>query len=153
MTEAKTSTFTVHHDRCNPGKWTASDVLAFAKFVQYGDLRHAGHLSRLGMQLVLSEHHTPKGGELEQVGWCAEDAIADGPTEDLTEIADDLEITPVVRIYRGPVEYAVKFGIDDGHGEFGGYEHEVKTTEAEAEAFLKALMEVAPLIADERGSK
>lgn len=144
MEAAKTSTFTVHHDRCKPGEWTAKDILAIADFVRTGDMRYAAYLSRnLGMQLVLSEHHVPKGGTLEEIGWCAADAIQDGPTDDLAEIADDLDITEVVRIYRGPVEYAVKFGVDDGNGEFGGYEHEIKTTEAEADAFLRSLTEAA----------
>ncbi len=143
MEKGKTSTFTIHHDRCEPHKWTAGDVLAFAKFVASGNLQHAAHLSRLGVQLVLSEHHVPKGGQLEEIGFADPDAVSDGITDDLAEIADDMDVTPVVRIYRGPVEYAVKFGIDDGHGEFGGYEHEIKPTEAEAEAFLKSLTETA----------
>lgn len=143
MAEAgKTSTFTIHHDRCDPNKWTAGDIIAFAKFVKYGDLQYAAALSRLGVQLVLSEHHEPKGGQLEEIGWSAPQVIGgDGVSDDLTEIADDLDVTPVVRIYRGPVEYAVKFGIDDGHGEFGGYEYEVKSTEEEAKTFLNSLID------------
>lgn len=143
MPEAKTSTFTIHHDRCDPNKWTAHDIIAFAKFVGTGDLRYAARMSRLGMQLVLSEHHVPKGGQIEEIGFAAPDAVSNGVTDDLSEIADDMEITPVVRIYRGPVEFAVKFGVDDGHGEFGGYEHEIKPTEAEAKAFLDSLQDKA----------
>lgn len=149
MAENKTSTFTVHHDRCDPGKWTAGDVLTFAKFVKTGNLQHAAALSRLGVQLVLSEHHVPKGGVLEEIGWSAPDVTGgDGISDDLTEIADDLDVTPVVRVYRGPIEYAVKFGIDDGHGEFGGYEYEVKPTEAEANEFLASLTEQADAAGD-----
>lgn len=141
MEAGKTSTFTVHHDRCKPETWTAGDVLTFAKFMQSGNLQHAAAMSRLGVQLVLSEHHVPKGGQLEQIGWSTPGDVGDGGASDnLDDVAqDDMDVNELVRVYHGPVEYVVKFAVDDGNGEFGGYEYEIKPTRAEAEAFLKSL--------------
>jgi hypothetical protein len=143
MADKKTSTFTIHHDRCKPDEWTAKDVLAFASFVRTGDLRYAAALSRLGVQLILSDHHVPTGGTLQEVGWASaadEDIfpICDGGVfDDLIEVADDEEITAVCRIYRGPTEYAVRYAIGDGEGNFDGYEYELKATREEAEAYLQ----------------
>jgi hypothetical protein len=143
MQAGKTSTFTVHHDRCDPSKWTPSDVLTFAKFVKYGSLQDAAALSRLGVQLVLSEHHVPKGGTLEEIGW-SDPKVEAGITEDLDEIADDDEITEIVRVYRGPVEYAVRFAVGNEHGDVEGHEHEIKATRQQAEAFLDGLYQNTP---------
>lgn len=132
MTNPKTSTFTVHHDQCDPGKWTAKDVLAFADFVRTGDMRYAAALARLGVQLVLSEHHVPKGGQLEEVGWALPGA---SDYYDLEDVADD-DVTEVCRIYRGPVEYVAKLGIGNEEGDLEGYEYEVKPTLAEAQKFF-----------------
>lgn len=143
----KTSTFTIHHDRCKPGEWTLAQWKLLQEFIKEPLLQRAAGLSRLGIQLVLSEHHKPVGGTLEEFGWAAEREMPapDRIDDDLSEIIDDeLEVTPVVQVYRGPTRYAVRFPIDDGHGEFGGYEIEVKDTEAEAEDFLKSLHESEP---------
>lgn len=141
-----TSTITIHHDRCDVSKWTLAEWKTLATFVKEGSLQAAAALSRLGMQLVLSEHHEPAGGTLESFGWSDEREMPhpDSISDDLTDIAHDDDITPVVEVYRGPTKYAVRFGVDDGNGEFGGYEFEIKDTEAEAEEFLKSLSETEP---------
>lgn len=138
----KTSTFTVHHDRCDPGKWTAHDVIAFADFIRTGDLRHAARLSRLGVQLVMSEHHTPLGGTLQRVGWATESDTAAVYEEvsEAIEMAGDNEVTPLHPMYRGPAEYVIKIGIGDGDGNFEGYEYDFKPTEAEANELAKSLL-------------
>lgn len=141
MQKGKTSTFTIHHDRCDPASWTAHDILTFAKFVSGGSLQHAARLSSLGMQLVLSEHHQPKGGSLEEMGFAPVDDIAE-PTDNLADFIED-DITPVVRIYRGPIEYVVQYAIGDGDGHFDGHEYEIKTSEADARAFLAGLKDEA----------
>jgi hypothetical protein len=141
----KTSTITIHHDRCDVGKWTLTEWHILAAFVKNAGLQQAAALSRLGMQLVLSEHHEPIGGTLEQMGYGEEDQMPDPMiTDDLAEIADDLEITAVVPIYRGPTKYAVKFGTAGPDGEFDGYEHEVFDNLADAEKFWKSLLETEP---------
>lgn len=141
MDTSKTSTFTIHHDRCDPSKWTPNDILALAKFIQTGDMSYAAHLSRRGMQLVLSEHHEPKGGSLQEVGF-AEPEIPDGVTDDLQDLCDD-DITQIVRVYSGPIEYAVQFAIGDEEGNVEGHEIEIFNTEAEAQAFVNSMREAA----------
>jgi hypothetical protein len=147
MADGKTSTITIHHDRCDVSKWTIAEWRALAAFVKDGSLQQAAALSRLGMQLVLSDHHEPTGGSLESIGWADEREMPhpDSISDDLTDICqDELEVTPVVEVYRGPTKYAVRFSIDDGNGEFGGYEVEIKETEDEAVCFLRSLTEVEP---------
>lgn len=141
----KTSTFTIHHDRCNPAAWTAHDILAFAEFVKYGSMQHAARLSKLGVQLVLSEHHEPKGGHLEEIGWSEAKGIGgiNSVTDDISEISDRDEIIEAQRIYRGPVEYIVPIPMGDGEGNFEGYEYEPKATEAEAIELFKSIYETA----------
>lgn len=142
----KTSTFTIHHDRCKPATWTPGDVLQLAKFVETGDLRYAGHLSKLGVQLVLSEHHVSQGGTLQEIGWADPKSPADGVYDDLTDAVSgcgDEDVTELCRIYRGPSEFIATFQIDDGHGGYGGTEHEVKPTREEAEAFMASMREDA----------
>lgn len=143
----KTSTITIHHDRCDVSKWTIGDWQTLASFVKHANLQQAAALSRLGMQLVLSEHHEPAGGTLESFGWSDEREMPhpDSISDDLIDMADDDDITPVVEVYRGPTKYAVRYAIGDGDGGFGGYEFEIKDTEAEAEEFLKSLREEADL--------
>lgn len=141
MPEGKTSTFTIHHDRCDPRKWTPDNVLLLARFLEFGDLTVAASLSRLGVQLVMSEHHVPKGGTLEQVGFMTPDCD-DLVVDDLGELVDG-DYTPVVRVYRGPVEYAIGIPIGDNDGCVEGYEYETKATEEEAEAYVKSMYEHA----------
>jgi hypothetical protein len=138
----KTSTFTIHHDRCKPNDWSLAQWKLLQDFIREPLMQRAAALSRLGIQLVLSEHHEPLGGSLESFGWTDDRGMPhpDSISDDLNDIAED-DITPVVEVYRGPTKYAVRFGVDDGHGEFGGYEFEIKETEAEAEEFLKSLHE------------
>jgi hypothetical protein len=143
----KTSTFVIHHDRCQPAKWTPEDVLAFAKFVRSGDMVHAATLARLGMQLVASEHHVPKGGLLQEIGFVIADPIDNqiaGATDDLDELCDGQDITAIARVYRGPTEYVIAIPIGDGDGNFEGYEYEIKPTEAEAEDYVASLRECDP---------
>lgn len=147
MDKGKTSTFTIHHDHCNPRDWTLAQWKLLQEFICEPRMDRAAGLSRLGVQLVLSEIHEPKGGELESVGWADEREMPhpDSISDDLTDICqDELEVTPVVEVYRGPTRYAVRFAIGDGDGEFAGYEFEIKDTEAEAEEFLKSLSENEP---------
>lgn len=142
MAESKTSTFTFHHDRCKPETWTPNDILQFASFVRTGDLRYAGHLSRLGVQLVLSEHHVPKGGQLEEIGW----ACPDEPETLYRDLSDavswkgDNDVTELYRVYRAPSEFVARFLTGDGE-EVDGTEYEVKPTRDEAEAFIASLSE------------
>lgn len=141
METKKTSTFTIHHDRCKPETWTAGDILKFADFIRTGNLQAAACLSRLGVQLVLSEHHVPKGGDIEQIGFMTpkcDDLVCD----DLSNLVDD-DMAPVVRVYRGPVEYVIAIPIGDGDGNFEGYEYEIKATEEEATAYVKSMYEAA----------
>lgn len=141
----KTSTFTVDHDRCRPSEWVARDILAFADFVRSGDMRYAAALARLGVQLVLSELHEPKGGALQEIGWAVDD---DGKFEvpisdDLEEITDGEDITAVVRMYRGQTEYAVRYLIGDGDGGVDGAEYVFAPTKEEAERTLKEIEDEA----------
>jgi hypothetical protein len=138
MSEAKTSTFVVHHDRCDPASWTPDNVLALSRFITSGgDIRYAAALSRLGVQLVTSEEYVPKGGDMAQVGWSLSEWQKDGAGE-YVEIVEDLDIdadvTPVLPIYAGPLKYAVQMPIGNLDGEFEGYEIEIKESEQEAEA-------------------
>jgi len=138
----KTSTFTIHHDRCKPATWTPGDVLQLAKFVETGDLRYAGHLSKLGVQLVLSEHHVPKGGLLEEIGW----ASPDEPETLYRDLGDavswkgDEDVTELYRVYRAPSEFVARFLVGDGE-DVDGAEYEIKKTREEAEAFIASLSE------------
>lgn len=142
----KTSTFTIHHDDCHPEKWTADDILAFARFIRFGDMQHAAALSRLGVRLVVSEHHKPKGGNLQFIGWSTLDDAGCASLDYVTENLDELDIddvAPLTRIYRGPLEYVARYAIGDDQGEVEGHEFEIKPTEEEARAFLESLEEDA----------
>lgn len=141
----KTSTITIHHDRCDVSKWTLAEWKTLAAFVKDAGLQQAAALSRLGMQLVLSEHHEPVGGTLEQMGYGKHDEMPDPMiSDDLAEIADELEITAIVPIYRGQTQYAVKYSTAGPDGEFDGHDHQVFSNHAEAEAFLQSLYEEEP---------
>lgn len=154
MAEAKTSTFTIHHDRCKPGQWTPLDVLALADFVRTGDMRHARSLSLLGIELVASEHHVPKGGSLQEMGFAKFERQVGDVSDDITEVVDDdEEIVEVTRIYRGPVEYGVRIAEGDGDGGVAGYFYEFKSSRADAEAYLKEMEEgpdEAELVSDQK---
>jgi hypothetical protein len=143
MAEAKTSTFTIHHDRCDPASWTPKDVLQFDHFVRTGDMRYAAALSRLGVQLVLSEHHVPAGGTLQEIGWAQPGLPIDVVSDDVNEVADDEDVVEVTRIYRGPVEYGVRIAEGDGDGGIAGYFYEFKPSRAEAEAYLADMEDTA----------
>jgi len=62
-------------------------------------------------------------------------------TDDLAEIADELEIITDRSIYRGPTKMPSSFSTAGRDGEFDGYEHEIFDSEADAQAFLKSLLE------------
>lgn len=104
-------------------------------------MRYAAALSQLGVQLVLSEHHVPKGGELQEVGWATPENPIELVSDDISEVAGDEDIVALVRVYRGPVEYAARIGTGDGEGNFDGYEYEFKPSEAEAQDFLASMQE------------
>lgn len=141
MKTDKTSTFTIHHDTCKPADWTPKDILAFADFVRSGDMSHAAKLARLGVQLVLSEHHVPKGGELQEVGFATWVTPFELVSDDLDEIVEDQDVAKVVRVYRGPVEYAARVAMGDGDGNFEGYDYTFFPTEAEAQAYVASASE------------
>jgi hypothetical protein len=144
--KGKTSTITIHHDRCDVSKWTIAEWRTLASFVKDAGLQQAAALSRLGMQLVLSDHHEPTGGTLEALGWAEESELPNPMiSDDLSDIVnDDCEIVPVVQVYRGPTQYAVMFTTGDENGDVDGHEIEVKNTLAEAQEFLKSLLEAEP---------
>lgn len=144
--DKKTSTFTIHHDRCKPEEWSLAQWKLLQDFIKEPLLQRAAGLSRLGIQLVLSEHHQPAGGVLESFGFADEREMPhpDSISDVLDDITQGDDITPVVEVYRGPTRYAVRYAIDDGNGEFGGYDHEIKDTEAEAQEFLASLNETEP---------
>lgn len=137
MTEGKTSTFTIHHDRCKPENWTASDIITFRDFVRTGSMQHAAALSRLGVQLVLSEHHVPKGGQFEEIGWNDPDEKGHPEIFDLDDLTDE-DVTSLCRVYRGPVEHVAKISVGDADGNHEGYEYEIKPTLEEAQAYIAA---------------
>lgn len=139
MKSGKTSTFTIHHDTCKPETWTPKDILAFANFVRWGNLQYAATLARLGVQLILSEHHEPLGGTLQEIGWGPGDETPYEIAEDLDNLDVSEDVAPVRRIYAGPVVYAARFGIGDGEGNFESYEYEIKPTQEEAQAFLDSM--------------
>lgn len=146
MIDKKTSTFTIHHERCKPEEWSLAQWKMLQDFIKEPMLQRAAALSRLGIQLVLSEHHVPAGGTLEEIGWADARELPhpDSVSDDLEDITQGDDIVPVAKLYRGPTQYCVSFAIGGPEGEFEGYEHEIKDTEAEAEEFLKSLREDEP---------
>jgi hypothetical protein len=136
--EQKTSTFTIFHDRCDPSRWTIGDFKALADFARTGELAYAARLSRLGMQLVLSDHHEATGGTIEEIGWSEPKDNSIGDLDELVD--DDLVMVEVTRIYRGPSEFAVRIGVGDEDGEREGSEYEVFKTEHEAQEFITIFM-------------
>lgn len=135
----KTSTFIIHHDSCEPAKWTPADVLTLASFVKTGNLGHAATLAKLGFQLVASEHLMPVGGTLQELGWSTEGNDTEDVFECISElmhVEDNDGVLPVMRVYRGPTEYAVAIPIGDDEGNFEGHECEILPTEAKARAYL-----------------
>jgi hypothetical protein len=138
MEKGKTSTFIIHHDRCDPSKWTPGDVLTLAKFVRDGDLRHAAILAGLGVQLVTSEYHMPVGGTLMQIGWSqvVGGGVVDGLPEDLMDVLDGEDIAEIAPIYRGPSVYGVAIPMGDADGNYEGSEYETVPTLEAARAYL-----------------
>lgn len=147
MSEKTTSTFTIHHDRCDPSKWTVREWGLLADYVRTGSLSAAAGLSRAGMQLVLDERHAAVGGEAEHIGWLLGTSGAvefDVPAESIEDLDPEHgEVTEVVPIYRGKTRYAVAYGIGDGEGNFEGTEVEVSDTAEDAERFAKSMQEPA----------
>lgn len=134
--KAQTVTFTLHRELCDPSKWTVREWKLFADFVLEGSLQHAAALSRLGLQLVLDDRHQPTGGKLEHVGWSDTEDLA---VSDLDELElGHAEPCEVCRIYRGPTEFAVQYGVGDGD-EAEGLETDVFATLAEANKFAESL--------------
>ena len=129
-----TSTFTIHHDRCDPETWTAKDIMAFADFIRTGNMEYATRLGALGVDLVVSEHHVPKGGELEPVGWSSPEI--DGVYTEIDEAVEacgDKDVTVLNPIYMGKIEYVAKIAFADGpEGDFSHYEYERFPTQTDA---------------------
>ena len=143
-----TSTMVLHHDRCKPAEWTPKDVLALAKFVGTGRLQEAAAISRrLGMQLVVDERHSAKGGTLERLGVASVQADGDGYVfqyvNDLHSEVDDADIFELREIHAGPVRYAVAIGIGDEDGGLEGYEYEFFDTHGEARKYLDGIRTAA----------
>jgi hypothetical protein len=145
MSEKTTSTFTIHHDRCDPSKWTVREWGLLADFVRTGSLSAAAGLSRAGMQLVLDERHAAVGGEAEHIGWLLGsngDIEHDVPVETIEDLYLEYgEVSEVVPIYRGKTRYAVAYRIGDGEGNFDGTEVKVSDTAEDAERFAKSMRE------------
>ncbi|PPQ42142.1 hypothetical protein [Rhodopseudomonas palustris] len=143
MAEAgKTSTFVLHHDSCDPSKWTIVQWRALANFAKYGDLATAESLAKCGLRLVTSDHFVPRGGTLQQVGFVAPHR-ADEIVAELQDVqaTDGVNPFPVQRAYLGPVEWVTPVPFGDGDGNFETYEFEFKATEAEARARLADIYE------------
>jgi hypothetical protein len=138
MGSKKTSTFTLHHDRCNPAKWGLSEWQAFAHFAAHADLQSAACLSRAGLQLALSDHHAATGGTIEHIGWAEPREQIDGVCE-MTDLIEPEEATPICAIYRGPTMYGVAYGYSHDGVECDGTEFEVFETEEAAIKFLNGL--------------
>ncbi len=138
MSSKKTSTFTLHHDRCNPAKWGLSEWQALAHFAEHADLQSAACLSRAGLQLVLSDHHAPTGGTLEHIGWAEPRDQIDGVGE-LMDLIETEAATPICAIYRGPTQYGVEFGISHDGVECDDTEFEVFDIEEDAVKFMNDL--------------
>ena len=137
-----TSTFVIHHDKCDPSKWTVREWLTLADYIKTGSLAYAARLSRSGMQLVLDERHAPKGGELECVGWraCDDFVILD------TLLDADMtfgEVMEVQEVYLGPRRYAANYFVGDDCGTCE--EYETFDTEDEAEKFIAGLKNTSPI--------
>jgi hypothetical protein len=143
MTDRKTSTFILHHDRCDPSKWTVSEWNALVNFVRTGSLAYAAQLSRAGLQLKLDDRHVETGGTAEHIGFSPvanNDVQPDYIAETVEDIVDDfLEPTEIAAIYRGPTQYAVRYGIGDEDGNYDGSETEVFETIEEAEKFAASM--------------
>lgn len=136
-----TSTFTIHHDRCDPEGWTAKDIMAFADFIRTGNMEYATRLERLGVDLVVSEHHVPKGGELQEIGWsCQLDGAIYTEIEEAVEACGDKDVTPMSRVYMGKIEYIARVPFADGpppDNSFSHNEYEIFSTVAKAEERMR----------------
>ena len=142
MNEGKTSIFIVEHDRCDPANWRPKDVLALARFISFGgSITYAAALARLGMKVVRSDFYKHNGGDMAHVGWSRTEWQRDAGGK-YVEIVEDLdlddEMTPIVPVYAGPLQYAVRIPIGNDDGEVEGYEIEIKETEVEAKALVEA---------------
>lgn len=141
--KGKTSTFVIHHDTCDPSKWTITEWKLLADFIKHGSLIYAAGLARRGMQLKLDDRLETTGGDVEHVGWARGnkgDFDFDTFNDDLREVAeDDLEVVEVVPIYRGPTTYAVTYATGDEEGFIDGYENETFSNPDDAEKFVNDL--------------
>lgn len=146
MAKIVTTTFVIDQN-CNPRNWTINDLMTLDEFVREGGSVRAAHLRTIGIAVVASEHHEPLGGTIEFLGYSAPvKGAARGneimPYEYVQDLCDEMDRDPigptaVVKIYQGPVQYAVGIPIGDEDGNIEGYEFEFKDTEAEAKAYLE----------------
>jgi len=145
--KGKTSTFVIHHDRCDPSKWTIAQWKLLADFIKHGSLQYAAGLARHGMQLKLDDRLQVSGGEIEHVGWAfgrKGDFEIDTFGESLNDIVqDDLDVSEVVPIYRGQTQWAVSFAIGDEEGFVEGHEVETFDNAADAEKFVASIIDEA----------
>lgn len=133
---AKTSTFIIDHDVCDPSKWTPFDVLSLGTFIKTGELSWQTRLAGLGITLVASENLTPLGGTLQQVGWTGpKGPIGDDVYDDLADVTDGDGVFEVVPVYRVPSQWCVPISIGDDDGFVDSYVHELFPTKAEADKY------------------
>lgn len=149
----KTSTFVIHHDRCFPDRWTASTLIQFAKFIETGDMRYAAGLSMLGLQLVASEHHVPKGGTMQEVGYVKPTWAACEATDDLSEVRDGSDdVFRMRRVYVGPEEFVVPIPIGGADGYVEDWEYKHFDNPGEAEKYRKEIWDDTRIQAAEAGA-
>ena len=149
----KTTTIVIDHDRCDPSLWTMRDLRDLENFIKVGGQYHADRMNALGLRVVASEHHTPLGGLLELLGYSKPLKVGDdiGVETSPREVCDYADVDPIgptrmVKIYQGPVEYAVGVPIGDEDGTIENYEFEFKETEAEALTLAKSILEETRVI-------
>lgn len=135
--------FEFDHERCDPRKWTPSDVLLFSDFLRNGYLSAAAALARLGVKLVQSDGLKPPSGTMELIGYCKADEVGETPQDenDLRYDVDD-DITELVPVYRAPSVYAVRLYECDGD-EGSSPMLEIKPTLDEAEKLAAMYREPA----------
>jgi hypothetical protein len=140
MSTPRMSTFVVDHAKCDPGKWTAEDLMTLKSFLVYGNVGAAVHLARMGVFLATSEALTVKGGTMEHIGW-GDPADRESITDDLRDAVENLggqDITPLCRVFREKPVYVARF-MTGSDGDVDTTEYEVLTSEEDAKAFLASM--------------
>lgn len=58
------SLFSIDHERCTPQNWTISDLIMLQFFMRTGDMKCAGRLKDMGIELLDTDHHVAKNESL-----------------------------------------------------------------------------------------